>query len=83
MTRPQTNTKQLDNLLKQIYSVRDQDITCDECYDVIDRYVELLRLGKDADAVLPDVKAHLAQCDCCKDEFKALITILETNDKAD
>lgn len=77
MSHPQHSTAQIASILRKLKSVRDEDITCDECYIEIDRYVDMLRAGQDAATVLPQVKEHLEQCDCCKVEFKALIAILE------
>ncbi|MBN1427950.1 MAG: hypothetical protein JXB07_06165 [Anaerolineae bacterium] len=64
-------------LMRTIFSAEDDDITCGECYDHIDEYVDMLRAGEDAATVLPKVKTHLAQCKCCEMEFKAFIAILE------
>ncbi len=77
MAKPQATTKQIDSILRELFTVQEEDISCDECYDVVDQYVDMLRAGKDVAAVLPKVKEHLAQCQCCEVEFKALIAILE------
>lgn len=66
--------------MKMIFSTEEEDITCAECFDHIDEYVDLLRSGQEPGAVLPQVKSHLDQCTCCEHEFNALITILETDD---
>ncbi len=64
-------------LMRTIFSAEEEDITCDECYEHIDQYVDMLRAGEDAATVLPKVKTHLAQCQCCETEFQAFIAILE------
>jgi hypothetical protein len=71
------NLSNSELLIRRILSVKDEDITCDDCYVAIDQYVDMLRAGKDAAVVLPHVKEHLGQCMCCQAEFKALIAILE------
>lgn len=60
-----------------IFSTEEEDITCDECYEHIDQYVDMLRAGEDAATVLPQVKIHLEQCRCCEAELRAFIAILE------
>lgn len=65
------------NMMRTIFNTADDDMSCDECYDQIDQYVDLLRTGQDPGEVLPKVKRHLEQCRCCEAEFRALITILE------
>lgn len=63
--------------MRTIFSAKDEDITCDECYEHIDQYVDMLRAGEDAATVLPKVKIHLEQCRCCESELQAFIAILE------
>ncbi len=63
--------------MKMIFSTQDEDITCGECFQSIDRYVEMLDAGDDPGVVLPQVKRHLEQCGCCRDEVEALIVILQ------
>jgi deoxycytidylate deaminase len=72
-----TKQKRFTSIMRMIFSTADEDITCDECYDQIDQYVDLLRAGQNPGEVLPRVKNHLEQCRCCEAEFNALITILE------
>jgi len=71
------NQKELIDIVKAVLSVPTDEITCGECYDVIDQYVDMLRAGQDPATVLPKVKEHLGQCQCCDMEFRALISILE------
>ena len=69
--------EELKEIVKQVISVPLEEITCDECFEVIDQYVDMLRTGQDPAVVLPKVKEHLDQCHCCGVEFRALISILE------
>lgn len=83
MTDTEADTNRFANIMKMIFSVSDKEITCDECYDHIDQYVDMLREGQDPAAVLPQVKYHLSYCKCCVEEFEALITILEAQTGGD
>lgn len=80
MKDPHPEHTRFGDIMKIIFSTRDEDITCAECFDHIDEYVDMLRAGQEPEAVLPQVKSHLDQCSCCKHEFNALITILEAED---
>lgn len=71
------NPKRFAGIMQMIFATRSEDITCDECFEHIDHYVELLQAGQDPTAILPQVKHHLEQCRCCEQEFHALIAILE------
>jgi hypothetical protein len=57
--------------------VSEEEIVCEDCYTQIDKYVDMLRAGRDAGEVLPQVKAHLNICPGCEEEFRALICILQ------
>jgi len=48
------------------------EVGCDECFDEIDRYVELELGGRDADASVPGLRAHLAGCPACREEYESL-----------
>jgi predicted anti-sigma-YlaC factor YlaD len=48
------------------------EIGCDACFDELDRYVELELAGADADTAVPGLKAHLAGCPACREEYESL-----------
>ena len=48
------------------------EISCDTCFAELDRYVELEVAGKDADAAVPGLRAHLEGCPACREEHESL-----------
>ena len=48
------------------------DVGCEVCFDELDRYVELELAGKDADAAIPGLRAHLVGCPACREEHESL-----------
>jgi len=48
------------------------EIGCDECFDTLDRYVELELAGRDANAAFPGMEAHLAGCPACREDHASL-----------
>jgi hypothetical protein len=52
------------------------EIGCDECFDQLDRYVELELEGRDADAAVPGLRAHLDGCPACREEHESLRTLV-------
>jgi hypothetical protein len=48
------------------------ELGCDECFDVLDRYVELELAGAPADELVPGLRAHLAGCPACAEEHTSL-----------
>ena len=49
-------------------------LTCDECFAVMEYYAELLALG--GEALLAEVKRHLAGCPSCQVEHHAALSRL-------
>ena len=54
------------------------EISCEECFDTIDRYVEAeLRGGTErADRAQPGMSAHLAGCPACGEEHASLLALV-------
>jgi hypothetical protein len=74
--RVQLDASRTRRLLQAIYSTRPDEVSCNECFEVADRYAELVVAGVDAAQVLPLVEDHLIRCPCCREEFEALIAAL-------
>jgi hypothetical protein len=51
------------------------EVGCDECFEQLDHYVELELAGRDADAELPGLHAHLAGCPACREEHESLLAL--------
>jgi hypothetical protein len=48
------------------------ELTCEECFEELDRYVELTLAGDAADARIPGMHAHLEGCPACAEDFASL-----------
>jgi hypothetical protein len=48
------------------------ELTCEQCFDELDRYVELILAEEQADARIPGMRAHLAGCPACAEDFRSL-----------
>lgn len=55
----------------------EHEVGCDECFAVLDRYVELELAGVNPDAELPGLRAHLAGCPACREEYESLRALIE------
>lgn len=64
-------------MIRDVLNAEGDAIGCEECYEVLDRYAELVEAGKDVTKVYPEVKKHLEDCFCCGEEFQALQAALE------
>lgn len=48
------------------------ELTCEQCFDELDRYVELELAGAGADDRVPGMRAHLEGCPACAEDFHSL-----------
>jgi hypothetical protein len=67
-----TERPDLKQALGRLLGPAGPEIGCDECFDQLDRYVELELAGKDADAGFPGLHAHLEGCPACREEHESL-----------
>jgi hypothetical protein len=58
--------------LRRLLGPAGPEVGCDVCFDVLDRYVELEVAGRDADAAIPGLRAHLEGCPACREEHESL-----------
>ena len=59
-------------ILSALLGPSSPEIGCDECFDELDRYVELELSGADAEAAVPGMSAHLAGCPACHEDHASL-----------
>ena len=64
-------------LLKSALATEDYEISCEECFDVLDLYTDLILEGTDPDEILPLVTQHLKQCNCCTNELEAMMVMIQ------
>lgn len=62
----------LRNLLQRVENTDEEEISCDDVYQLIDYYVELELQEEDVAALYPMVKKHLERCRDCFEEYEAL-----------
>ena len=65
-----------DPELERLLGPRGEEITCELCFDLLDEYVELEAEGRDADARIPGMRAHLEGCPACHDEHESLLALV-------
>jgi hypothetical protein len=53
------------------------ELSCEQCFEQLDRYVEFELGGVDAEARIPGMRPHLEGCAACAEDYeslKALVT---------
>jgi anti-sigma factor RsiW len=53
------------------------EVTCEVCFEELDRYVELELAGADPEAAVPGMSAHLEGCPACAEDHASLRALLE------
>jgi hypothetical protein len=69
MTRnPDNQNEHLERLL----GPTGYEVSCEQCFELLDEYVELELAGVDADARIPGLSAHLEGCPACREDHESL-----------
>jgi hypothetical protein len=72
----QSDKEMITNLMSMLKSTREEELSCDEVYELIDQYAELIIKGDHAEQVMPLIKHHLDMCKDCNEEYDSLLSIL-------
>ena len=67
-----------DRRVRALLGPEGPELTCDECFERLDRYVELEVAGADADQALPGLRAHLEGCAACREDHASLRDLVDT-----
>jgi hypothetical protein len=54
------------------------ELTCEQCFEMLDVYVEHELAGEDADQRVPGMHEHLQGCPACAEEHASLRELLQT-----
>ena len=69
-----------EQLLSTLLGSSRPEVSCNECFEHLDRFVELELAGSDAERTIPGVRAHLEGCRACGEEHRSLHAFLRTGD---
>jgi hypothetical protein len=61
-----------DQILGRVLGPAAPELTCERCFEELDRYVELVVAGERADERVPGMHAHLDGCPACAEDFRSL-----------
>ena len=79
LTRREGRWVEMDRLKKMVRAIattRPDEIACDECFEQLDRFVEITLAGKEMPEVMQLVQDHLQRCEDCREEFEALLAAM-------
>jgi hypothetical protein len=61
-----------DPILGRLLGPTGPELSCEECFEELDRYVELEIAQADADVAIPGMRAHLKGCSACAEDHESL-----------
>ena len=59
-------------LMTRLLGPKGQEVSCEECFELLDEYVDLELAGTDADRRLPGMREHLQGCPACREDHESL-----------
>jgi hypothetical protein len=71
MTKPDD-----DRMLRALLGPDGPELSCEQCFEQLDRYVELELAGESADTAVPGMRAHLEGCPACHEDHASLVALL-------
>lgn len=70
------SSEQLAMMIRGILRADGDVIGCEDCFELLDRYADLLEAGVGGRDLYPEVERHLEDCAGCSEELGALLTAL-------
>src|SRR5581483_6204742 len=65
--------RRLPRWLARVLGPGRPEMSCEECFAALDRYVELEIAGLPAEAPFPGMRPHLEGCPACREEHELLL----------
>jgi hypothetical protein len=59
-------------LIERLLGPAGAEVSCEECFELLDQYVDFELAGEDADARLPGMREHLQGCPACHEDHESL-----------
>ena len=61
-----------DPLVARLLGPEGPEVSCEECFERLDEYVDAELAGRDPEAEIPGMAAHLAGCPACREDHESL-----------
>ena len=65
--------------LERLLGPTEPELTCEQCFEMLDEYVDLELGQADADAQIPGMRAHLVGCPACREDHESLRALAEAD----
>lgn len=73
-------SEHLRERLQRVLGPAEEELSCEACFEHLDRYVDLQHAGADADAEVPGMRVHLIGCPACAEDHASLVALLDADE---
>ena len=70
---------EFQKLIQMVEITQEIEFSCDDVYQILDQYTEMVYRGENAEKLMPLVEHHIEICPDCREEFEALLRILQAS----
>jgi hypothetical protein len=67
----------LDARVRRLLGPAAPELSCDECFEALDAFVDTEAAGYDAEGVAPGMRAHLEGCPACREDYESLLSLVK------
>jgi hypothetical protein len=67
-----------EDLVRHLLGPEEPELDCDECFEQLDRFVELEVAGRGAGEAIPGMRAHFEGCPACREDYESLRALVES-----
>ena len=72
------SNRHTERLMAGLLGPAGPELTCEQCFELLDIYVEHELAGESADRRVPGMREHLQGCPACAEEHESLRALLRT-----
>jgi hypothetical protein len=69
------------NEIERLLGPEGPEVSCEQCFELLDQYVEEELAGADPDAAVPGMRTHLEGCPACREDHESLRELVLTRDR--
>jgi hypothetical protein len=80
MTESNNAPLQTHSVLRRLLGPAGPELTCEQCFELLDEHVELELAEIAADEAVVGMRAHLEGCSACREEHDSLLALLASDD---
>jgi anti-sigma factor RsiW len=70
-------------MIDELLGPEGPEVSCEECFERLDEYVELELAGEDAEARVRGMSAHLEGCPACREDHESLRELVRSDRSRD